>query len=117
MCDHNWNERDRSQISILHSTLNCSRYLSIRYYKVDINHCELNIVAVGDYVPISDMEVVFLPTESMKCVDITVLNDGLFEDPEMFIVTITPTDSNLLSVFRSQASITIISEDSEFKLE
>ena len=81
---------------------------------INLNH-EL-IVAVGDFVPITNMEVVFSPTESVECVDVTILDDGLFEDPEMFIVAITPADSSLLSVFRSQASITIISDNSEFKI-
>ena len=78
--------------------------------------CVLNTVAVGDFVPITDMEVVFLPTESVKCVNVTILDDGLFEDPETFTVTITPTDSNLLNLSRSQARITIMSENSEFEL-
>ena len=69
---------------------------------------------MGDFVPMTNMEVVFSPTESVECVDVTILDDGLLEDPETFIVAITPTDGNLLSVFRSQASITIISENSEF---
>ena len=70
---------------------------------------------MDDYVSITDMEVVFSPNESMECVDITIVNDGLFEDPEMFTVAISPTDSNLFSVFRSQTIITIISENSELK--
>ena len=70
---------------------------------------------MDDYVSITDMEVVFSPNESMECVAITIVNDGLFEDTEMFTVTITPTDSNLLSVFRSQARVTIISENSKLK--
>lgn len=82
-----------------------------------IIYCELCVVAVFDYVPITDMEVVFSTTESMECIDVTILRDGLFEDTETFTVTITPIDSNLLSVFQSQASISIISEDSEFKLK
>ena len=74
-------------------------------------------VAVDDFIPINNMEVVFSPTVSEECADVTILDDGLFEDPETFIITITPTDSNLLNVFRSQASITIISENSEFTLK
>ena len=78
---------------------------------------KLYTVAVDDFIPINNMEVVFSPTVSEECEDVTILDDGLFEDPETFIVTITPTDSNLLNVFRSQASITIISENSKFNFK
>ncbi len=70
-------------------------------------------VAVGDFVPINNMDVIFPPTDSEECVDVTIRDDGLFEDPETFTVTIAPTDSNLLNIFRSQANIAIISENSE----
>jgi hypothetical protein len=71
---------------------------------------------VDDFVPINNVEVVFPPTESEGCEDVIIRDDGLFEDPETFTVTIAPTDSNLLNIFQSQASITIISENSEFTL-
>lgn len=70
---------------------------------------------MDDFVPITNMEVVFLPTDSVECVDVAILDDDLLEDPETLTVAITPTDSNLLNVFRNQANITIISENSEFK--
>ena len=80
-------------------------------------HQSYHTIAGGDFISINNTEVIFSPTVSEECEDVTILDDGLFEDPEMFIVTITPTDSNLLNVFRSQASITIISENSEFTLK
>ena len=60
------------------------------------------------------MEIVFSPNDSERCVDITIVNDGLLEEVQVFTVSITPTDGSLLTIFQSQAEVTIISENSEF---
>ena len=57
------------------------------------------------------MEIVFSPNENLKCVGITILNDNLFEEPETFGISITPSDGTLLTVTQNQAVVTIMSED------
>ena len=69
--------------------------------------------ATGDFVPITDMEIVFEPIEQNQCVNITILNDNLLEDLETFTVFINSSNTSLLSVSQNQATVTITSEDSK----
>lgn len=70
------------------------------------------ISADTDYEPISDLEIVFTPNELEKCVDITIVNDDLFEREEAFEVFIASTNDRLLTTSPSRANVTITSEDS-----
>lgn len=68
-------------------------------------------IAVADFDPITGTEIIFSPTETEECVDISVTNDNLFEDTETFRIFVNPADSNLLTVSLDQAIVTIISDD------
>lgn len=61
------------------------------------------------------MDIVFSPNVTEKCIDITIVNDNLFEETETFAVSIAPSDSTLLAVFQNQANVTILSDDSKFR--
>ena len=76
-------------------------------------HCPFHSAA-EDYAPLTTFRVTFSPSDTLKCVNINITNDDLFEDQELFTVSLQPTDSSLVNVTRAQAQVSIISEDSEF---
>lgn len=77
----------------------------------DNNLCVLFCSANVDFNQITSMELVFPPNELEKCIEITILNDDLFEETETFVVSISHSDSTLLTIFQNQAIVTILSED------
>ena len=61
------------------------------------------------------MDIFFSPNDREKCIEITILNDNLFEDIETFVVSISPSDSTLLAAFQNQAIVTIESDDGKIR--
>ena len=67
-----------------------------------------------DYMATS-ADYIFLSGSSsgdMKCLDINVLNDSALERYEVFTVTLTTDDSNVLIETANTTTITIIDDDS-----
>ena len=78
-----------------------------------MNHCSSHS-ADEDYSSLAAVGITFSPSDASKCVNISITNDILFEDQELFMVSIQPTDNSLVTVSRAQAQVSIISDDSEF---
>ena len=77
-----------------------------------IYHCSFH--SAEDYSNLTAFGITFSPSDRLRCVNISITNDNLFEDQEFFMISFQPTDSSLVNVTRAQARVSIISEDSEF---
>lgn len=61
-------------------------YVSTRDSTLDSG---LDATATADYTPLSNVAVVFAPSETLKTVAVIVISDGIYEDDEYFEAVLT----------------------------
>ena len=65
-----------------------------------------------DYVPKNTREVTFAPNETVKTVQVIIVDDNTTEPQEMFSGRLTPV-SPVVDIGRGEAVVVIVDDDSE----
>ena len=69
-----------------------------------------------DYVPKNTREVTFAPSETVKTVQVIIVNDNTTEPQEMFSGRLTPAVSPIVDIGQGEAVVVIEDDDSELVL-
>ena len=66
-----------------------------------------------DFIGQTNTIVTFAPDETVHILNVTVVNDGTFENTEMFTAMLTAIPGSMVMIGASTATATIIDDDSK----
>lgn len=64
-----------------------------------------------DYIPIMDHLSFAVNTGNRQCTDVTLVNDTILEDEEVFQIHAVAIDNSLVTVFQPYVLVTILDDD------
>ena len=87
-----------------------STHIDIHFYPVSI----FILTVPGDFAQPTPADLTFLPGTTLQCANISISDDAVLENDELFSVQLTSTDpAVILSPSASSATITIGNDDSK----